>query len=89
MVTKGAIGLNVIDDNDFSVRPDLVADGRFNLQLAAFDQTKIYVVTNRATNPTLGGHPRDGNEAHARHSADRVQDFRDGIDLLNGADISL
>jgi hypothetical protein len=89
MIAKGAIGLNVIDDDDLSVRSNFVADGRFNLQFATFDQTEVYVVAHRATNPSVGGYARDGNEAHAGNPAHGVQDFRDSINLLNGVYVSL
>jgi len=83
VIAEGAVGLNVVYDDGLSVLSYLVADGGFDLQLAAFSQTEIYVVANRAAYPLLRGDAGDGDEAHAGHPADHVQDFRDCPDLLD------
>ena len=59
------------------------------LQLAAFPEAEADVVANRTAHPLAGGDAGDGDEAHAGHAADHIQDFRDGPNLLNGVDFRL
>jgi hypothetical protein len=84
VIAKGAVRLDVVYDDGLSVLSYLVADGGFDLQLAAFCQTEVYVVANRTAHPLLGGHAGNRDEAHAGHPADHIQDFRNCPDLLDG-----
>jgi hypothetical protein len=83
-MAEGAVGLYVVYDDGLAVLSYLVADGGFDFQFAAFSQAEVYTVTDGATHPSLGGHASDGNEAHARHPADDIQNFRDSTNLLDG-----
>jgi hypothetical protein len=47
---------------------------------------KPKLVSNGIANPSLGCHAGDGNETHAGHAADHIQDFRDSPNLLDGLD---
>jgi hypothetical protein len=85
VIAKGAVRLDVVYDDGLSVLSYLVADGGFDLQLAAFCQTEVYAIANRAAHPLLGRHAGDGDEAHAGYPADHIQDLRDRPDLLDGA----
>ena len=84
MIAEGAVGLYVIDDDGLAVLSDLVADRGFEPQFAAFFQTEVDVVTNRAAHPLLRRDAGDGNEAHARHPGDDIQNLRDSTNLLDG-----
>ena len=68
---------------------DLVADGGFDLQLAAFPEAEVDAVADRAAHPLARRDARDGDKAHAGHATDHIQDFRDGPNLLNGVDFRL
>jgi hypothetical protein len=75
VIAKGAVRLDVVYDDGLSMLSYLVADGGFDLKLAAFCQTEVYVAANRTAHPLLGRHAGDGDEAHAGHPAYHIQDF--------------
>jgi hypothetical protein len=84
VIAKCAVGLDVIYDDGLAVLSYLIADRGFDLQFAAFSQTEVYVVTDGAAHPLLRRYAGDGNEAHARHSADDIQNLWDGSYLPDG-----
>src|SRR5581483_2428163 len=89
VIAEGAVGLDVVDDDGLPVLADLVADGGFDLQLAAFLEAEADLVANRTAHPLARGDAGDGDEAHPGHAADHVQDFRDGANLLDRVDFRL
>ena len=66
---------------------DLVADGRFDVQLATWLQAEADQVEGAAGDPAIVGHPGDGGEAHAGHPADHIQDLGHRGDLGNEIDV--
>lgn len=48
MIAEGSIGLHVVDDDEFAVFPDFVANGGLDLELTALLQAEVDVVTDRS-----------------------------------------
>ncbi|GGI33023.1 hypothetical protein GCM10010987_72320 [Bradyrhizobium guangdongense] len=66
MIAKSGIRLDVIDDNQFAVAANFIADRCFDVKLAPFHEAEIYAVANSTAQPAIAGHPGDRYEAHAR-----------------------
>src|ERR1700761_1100634 len=87
MVAKRIVGFGVIDDDGFAVLPDLAADRGFDAELTTFFHTEIDAVANGATHPAIRCYARNRNESHACDLANGVQDFGNGVDLLDSFDV--
>src|SRR5271169_1674146 len=80
---------DVIDDDSFVTLPDFVADGRFDLQLAARMETKRDLIADAARDPAVLGNSRDGSESHTGRPAHHFEDRRHRYDAADGVNIGL
>jgi hypothetical protein len=89
MIAEGSIGLHVVDDDEFAVFPDFVANGGLDLELTALLQAEVDVVTDGAADPAIRRDAGDRHEAHAGNAAYRIQNLGHRADLLDGIHICL
>ena len=87
VVAKFGIRLDVIDDNEFAMVANLIADRRFDAKLAPFPEAEIDAVTNGTAQPPIAGHSGNRYKAHARDSGYSIQNFGNSADLLNSSDV--
>ena len=87
VIAKSGIRLDVIDDNQFAMFANLIADRRFDAKLAPFHKAEIDAVTNGTAQPSIARHSGDRYKAHARDSGYGIQNFRDSVELLNRGDV--
>jgi hypothetical protein len=86
---KNRIIGNAINHHGFMAGADLVADGGFDLQLAAWSQAEIDVVEHAADDPAIFGNASDRRKAHAGGTADDIENGRNGIDTRDDVNVVL
>lgn len=80
VTAENRVGLDVGNHDRFARVPDLVADGRLDLELAAGGEPEADLVAHAAGDPAVLGDPGDRGKAHGGGAAHHLQDGRDGLD---------
>jgi hypothetical protein len=80
---------HVVDDHDLAALPDFIADGGFNLQLAAGLQAERDMIQHIAGNPPVFGYPRNSRKTHPRAAANHFQHGFHTRNPLDSVDVRL
>jgi hypothetical protein len=75
MVAELRVFFDVVDIDGWASRPDLVADRRCDVELAAGLQSEMDFVAGGAGNPTVLRDPGNGGKTHTRRAADHIEDY--------------
>src|SRR5215203_7065918 len=88
MVAVRAVLGDMLDDDRLAHGPDLVAERRLDLQLAAWLEPEIDLVANAAGDPALLRDTGDGRETEPGRAADDFEDLGNGVDRSDGVDVA-
>lgn len=74
---------DVVDDDEFAVLPDFIAESRAEFQFTAWQETKGDFVAHCAGDPLGFSHPGHCGEAQACGAADDFKNFLNRVDAGN------